>query len=314
MLESHRRTLKIESAAAKSATYLQNAYASPNLNRLARQQIADIHCIIQGGCGLFGSGKLFWETAPAVCLKPILNSTSPFANKIAELRALRARLPPYFTVATELDWGFYLIAALNHLQSDLLDVRDNAKAKSALDSLKALMERRELVYLENLKPILLYGAKLSAFHSDLFKLCQGLRGIIDRPFPADCKLATISARGQLLDGLNQSLALGHLGLRQQPVIPFDANCLAVKPLAPETIKAMTESFLTFENSLITKLLTDAGYDTEPKPVILMRRGREEVLARMQNDAHNTNLTDVLWPSASLQEAAYNPSIIFGMPP
>jgi hypothetical protein len=42
----------------------------------------------------------------------------------------------------------------------------------------------------------------------------------------------------------------------------------------------------------------------------MRKGRQEILRRYHDDSHTRNLTDVLWPSASLREAAYSPDKIF----
>jgi hypothetical protein len=299
MLEYFRRMLKMEAAVAKTAAYLQ--HASTETHRLTKQQIENVRCIT--GCGLNGAGSEFWET-PA-------NPTP----KIKELKDLRANVAPLFTVATELDWGFYLIAAMHDMQDKLANITDAAVAKEVLNAIKTRIKQRILVYLENLKPILIYGAKLTAFQASLFTLAQSLRGIIKHPFPADCKLAAIDSKGHILDATNRPLPFGHLGLKQWPLLPFDDNCLAVKPLAPDAIKAMTESFLAQETTLITKLIAAAGYDSdaEPTAITLMRKGRAEILTRMHNDDHTKNLTSVLWPSASLKDAHYDPRTIFGTP-
>ena len=304
-LECHRRVLRLEAAVASLAIYIGNvAQRSHTLLRVAQKALKDTHAVLAAGSGAYGGGAAFWHPPPAT--SGILSKLAPFAGapdeEVQWLAAHReGAFASPFLIATELDWGLPLLGLVSAFSS----LESEEGAAQALAACTAFREERLTVYRESLKPLALYGGRLTRYLGKVHALATAFKPLgadfkID--FPDNCKPYELED-GKILGLDKRPAALGHHSFKQSLPIPFAEDCAFLEPLPADQIASLKAKRYAAEAALVERL-------GDSQPVANMWRGFSQVQSILAEDSHLKNATHVLPPTASMLEAVFDTLQVF----
>ena len=309
ILEIHRRIIELERALNALAMYIHEvAVKTKTIRQLSRNHITAAHGILSAGCGIWGKG--FWTCPPpdsAAVQK--LSLFEPPAKPLLEAPAGLRDLEHAYPLLSELDWGLPLLALY---RANPMDREDPA---AFLAVLRSDEEDRRRVYMEALKPRLLYGGLLSRYVQGAFDVAKAFESLNEPgiSFPRNCRLCAVNDKGFMVGPDGSPIAAGHMQFApgKAPPIPFPASCLAVKPLPSMELAGVIAARRQKESAAIDGLLSSLGISSS---VVVEARNRaiKTVDDALRTDTHRDNRTDFLQPTASMMEAVHTPSMMYGM--
>jgi hypothetical protein len=197
------------------------------------------------------------------------------------------------------------------------------EAHNVLSTVAAFLDRRSDIYIKSIEPLLLYGARLTKFTSDLQTLCQNFveigksEGVHEVPFPDAGRFHRLDKKGMVVGFDGRSMTLGlHAKIpgRDKWLLPFPEAYCDIVP--DRDVRMICISHAKNEMELVTNMLADLDIkaDMLPNPSILsyMVNGNAKVKEILSNDSFASNLTCILPHSASMPEAWFEPDAIFAI--
>jgi hypothetical protein len=292
------------------AVYMHEAITKTQvLPKLARNDLKLAIDILGAGCGIWG--KDFWTPPPsgsAVISKLTAALGQNVPPKHLESPGAFRDLSHAYPVLSELDWGLPLLALVH------ANPLGQGNADEVLAALRSDEEDRKRVYMEALKPRLLYGGLLSKYVAEVYKVAKAFETLNEGiQFPSNCRLCFVNDKGYMTGLNNTPVYEGHTQFvpGRAPPIPFPASCTEVKPMPTEELAGLIASRRLKESDAVNGLLKTLGITLSPA-VEARNTAIRVVDCALQTDSHKDNRTDFLQPTASMMEAVHTPSVMYGM--
>ena len=336
VLEAHRRAIELERVTHDLTEYLCRSMSKTDcMQGFPERHLKLAFTAISAGGGLFGSGKDFWTPAPCslqaterlIACFGNANVASALTDATLWLnRNRQAAFTRVYTVATELDWGIPLLGLCFQQQATLAHLDEEGKAQGMLRTLEDELHERTNLYIKDLEPLLAYGGHLTLYVKELHALCMEHFSILSKipgnrhklTFPSNCKLLSINHEGKLIGPDGQPSSAGHFSLPEvsladgmnRPPLPFPEACCAIQHDAIG-LQSLVEARHNKEERLLKGMLTSLfGNADETNTISVMRRGYKNALKRLRDDSHQSRLTAVFPPTASMPSAEYQPDVLF----
>lgn len=314
-IEVHRRIMAIEGAVVEMAAYLQSAICEgrSTLRNVAPKDLSDAYTILasQVTDTQTPAMELLLKITPSV-ESGLETTPSPITELLLQLKGTRSQaLTRHCPFLTELGWGVGLMAMLYSLLESFKRLDEEEEAQTILLAVMGFIDTRSCVYLKDLEPALLYGARLTAYATSVRELCDKFNAL--KPTPPNLgRFHELDIKGRILKSDGKAVPLGLQNVpagRETWLLPFPVECSTIVP-DPDA-EALCSKVVADEQRLITAMLSDLGIDPNPPLIAYMHAGNAKVKSLLQADLPGLHLTRVLPPSASMPTAWFEPDVVFG---
>ncbi len=285
------------------------------------------HILISHADGGLGSGEGFWSSPGSahaaehiVKVSPsAATSQSSFTENMEWLKNNRKEsLTRHCPLLTELDWGIPLLGLLYSLLSPMGKLEDESEAQTVLATLMGFIDKRVYVYTRDIAPILLYGARLTQYTTNLQKLCHEFTCLGTKagvPFTKAGRFYKMDRDGRLLgsdgriisNGLNTTTAGSEKWL-----LPFPLEYINIVP--EPGLQDLSRIHAEEEMKLVTSMLDDLNLDQSAQILAYMDAGHARVKKLLAEDTSHFKFTRILPSSASTPDAWYDPNAVFAVAP
>lgn len=328
-IEAHRRVLKMEEACTELLQYLSATVECTHkqLLLMSANNLRDaFHALISNADGGLGSGEGFWSSQGsahaaehiAKVSPSAVTSHSPFTENMEWLKNNRKEsLTRHCPLLTEFDWGMPLLGLLYSLLSPMGKLEDESEAQTVLATLMGFIDKRVYVYTRDIAPILLYGARLTQYTTDLQRLCHDFTCLGTKagvPFTKAGRFYKLDRDGRLLgsdgrvvsNGLNTTTT-GIAG-SEKLLLPFPLEYINIVP--EPGLQDLSRIHAEEEMKLVTSMLDDLNLDQSAQILAYMQAGHARVKKLLVEDTFHFKFTRILPSSASMPDAWYDPSAVF----
>ena len=215
---------------------------------------------------------------------------------------------------TELDWGVPLLGLFHSLLPSMGKLDNESEAQAVLTKITAFLDKRAHIYIKDIEPLLLYGARLTHYTADLQTLFQNfidLGNIAKISITNAGRFHKLEKDGRVLGFDGRVVPLGLKATipgQEEWLLPFPAEC---NDIVPETgLQELCKAHAEEERKLVSNMLEDLKLQPFPPLLSYMENGKSGIKKLLLSDSFDLNLTSILPPSASLPGAWYMPDVVF----
>ena len=219
---------------------------------------------------------------------------------------------------TELDWGVPLLGLFHSLLPSMGKLDNESEAQTILTTITTFLDKRAQIYVKDIEPLLLYGARLTHYTADLQTLFQNFIDL------GNSAKITITNAGRFHKLEKDGRVLGFdgrvvpLGLKatipgqEEWLLPFPTEFNDIVP--DSGLQELCKAHVEEERKLVSNMLEDLKLQPFPPLLSYMENGNSRIRKLLSSDSFDLNLTSILPPSASLPGALYKPDMVFAPDP
>jgi hypothetical protein len=215
---------------------------------------------------------------------------------------------------TELDWGVPLLGLFHSLLPSIEKLDTESEAQTVLTTIKTFLDKRAHIYTKDIEPLLLYGARLTHYTTELQILLQkfvDLGKIAKIAITNAGHFHKLEKDGRVLGFDGRVVPLGLKATipgQEEWLLPFPTQ---YKDIVSDTgVKELCRAHAEEERKLVSNMLESLKLQPLPPLLSYMENGNTRVRKLLSSDSFYLNLTSILPPSASMPGAWYKPDAVF----
>ncbi len=324
-VEAHRRVLKMEEACDELLKYLSTAVegAHKDLLLMSANNLRDAYKVmvsdgVDKGDGFWSSqGNSSAAEQIAKVFPAAVTAQSYFTESLEWLKSHRKdALTRHFPFLTELDWGVPLLGLLYSIMSPMGKLDDEAEAQTVLTTLMGFIDKRIFVYSKDIVPLLIYGARLTQFTTNLQSLCYNFTHLGNKagvPFTKAGRFHKLDKDGRLLGSDGGVIQLGlnaNIAGFEKWILPFPLEYADL--VSEPDLEDLSNTHAQEEMKSVASMLEDLEIHQSAQIITFMKTGHARVKKMLTEDSFQLNLTRILQSSASMPEAEYDPDKVFSI--